>query len=146
MINRAEFLRRTGSLAAVAFLGAPGVRLVPPHCDLRDPGEPLEHPEPREGINAERVLTPEALASFRRKKIHETYDYARKFPAIFDGIACACACGGRNGEHRSLLVCFETKQATGCLACQEQAELVGKLAAADKPLEEIRKAVDKEYG
>jgi hypothetical protein len=47
--------------------------------------------------------------------------------------------------HRSLLVCFETLQPTGCGSCQMEAELVARLARQDKPLADIRKAVDRKF-
>ena len=81
-----------------------------------------------------------------KARVLEAYEAARTYPAIFDGIACACSCGAKRGTHRSLLVCFETTQATGCGACQEEGELVAKLAKEDKPLADIRQAVDKKYG
>src|SRR5260370_17984379 len=31
----------------------------------------------------------------------------------------SCSCGGKNGMHRSLLVCFEGPQATGCGRSEE---------------------------
>jgi hypothetical protein len=51
-----------------------------------------------------------------------------------------------HGEHRSLLACCETKQPTGCVGCQQQAHLAGRLADDGKSLAEIRIAFDKEYG
>ena len=48
-------------------------------------------------------------------------------------------------DHRSLLSCFESRQAIGCMACREEAELVVRLARDGKTLEEIRLAVDKEF-
>jgi hypothetical protein len=49
-------------------------------------------------------------------------------------------------NHRSLLSCFESRQAMGCMACREEGELVGRLARDGKTLEEIRHAVDLEFG
>ena len=138
-IDRTTFLRRAGGLLAVAFVDQTGIPRL-----LSD-AETLEHPEPREGITAERVLAADVLGPTRKAKVVDAYESARAYPAIFDGIACGCSCGARKGTHRSLLVCFETLQPTGCGACQEEAELVGRLAKEQKPLGEIRKAVDKEY-
>ena len=114
-----------------------------PHVHRR---EPLNHPDPRPGITAERVLTPEALAAVKSERVKDAYEWARTYPAIFDGIACACSCGGDHGNHRSLLVCFETAQATGCQACRDQAQFVARLAKKDTPLEQIRAEVDKKFG
>ena len=52
----------------------------------------------------------------------------------------------RHATHRSLLVCYETKQPIGCVACQDEAQLVAKLAKQGKELAKIRSAVDKEFG
>jgi len=137
-IDRATFLSRIGGLFAVAYLDRTGIgRLVPTRSSL-------EHPEPREGITSEHVLSVEALSSFKKKeKVLEAFDAARAYPELFDGLACACSCGGKKGTHRSLLSCFETLQPTGCGACQEEGELVGKMAKESKTLAEIRAAVDK---
>lgn len=140
-IDRSMFLRRAGGLLAVAFMDPSGVvRVLHTHHVHRD----LEHPDPREGITGEHVLTAEALGKLaNKKKVMESYDAAREFPAFFDGVACACSCGGKKGSHRSLLVCFETMQPTGCGACQEEAEVVAKAAREGKTLAEVRAAVDK---
>jgi hypothetical protein len=106
---------------------------------------PLDHPEPRAGINADRVLSLDALKPFN-ERVRDGYDAARTYPAIFDGVACACSCGGKDGNHRSLLVCFETLQATGCQACRDEAMFVARLAKKETPLAEIRTAVDKKFG
>jgi hypothetical protein len=139
-IDRATFLRQASGLLAAAFLDRSGISW------LAWDKEGLEHPEPREGITGEHVLTAEALGASVKPPVLEVYDAARTYPGIFDGIACGCSCGGKRGSHRSLLVCFETTQAMGCGACQEEGELVAKLAKEEKPLAEIRQAVDKKYG
>ena len=139
-IARGAFLKRSGSiLAAVAFGRGNVARLVPLMVSL-------EHPEPRPDVTAERVLSTEALASVKSRDVLAAYDGARAYPSIFDGIACGCGCSGKNGTHRSLLVCFETMQPTGCHACQQEAELVARLAKQNTALAEIRMAVDKKFG
>jgi hypothetical protein len=139
-IDRSAFLRRAGGLLALAVAGRPNFASA-----LAARG-PLQHPEPREGITAERVLSVDALGASPGAKVLDEYDAARSYPALFDGIACGCSCGtGRKAEHRSLLACYETMQPTGCGACQMQADIVGKLAKEGKPLADIRKAIDKMY-
>ena len=136
-MDRATFIRQAGGMLAVALV-------TPLSLDKLAPAASLEHPEPREGITGERVLTAEALGRFaNRTKVMECYDGARAHPAIFDGVACACSCGGKKAEHRSLLVCFETMQATGCGACTEEAEVVLKALKEGKSLADVRLAVDK---
>jgi hypothetical protein len=106
----------------------------------------LKHPDPREGITAEKVLKVADLGDKPRKRVADAYAAAREFPAIFDGLACACGClGGEAHQHRSLLVCFETRQPMGCYGCQEQSAFVARLAKDNKSLAEIRLAVDKEF-
>jgi hypothetical protein len=144
-INRSAFLRQSASLLALAVFG----RALPAGAAEPDPGHAhhsLEHPEPRAGITAEHVLANDAIGSPRREKdVFEAYDAARAYPGVFDGIACACGCTGNGGTHRSLLVCYETKQPTGCISCQMEAKLVGEMAKNEKPLAEIRAAVDKKF-
>ena len=139
-IDRTSFLRRTGSLLIVALIDR---RSLAPFT-LAPARRP--HPDPRPGITADHVLPLDALGLLPLDKVVEAYDAARKHPAIFDGLSCACGCSGQHGEHRSLLVCYETKQPTGCVGCQQQAHLAGRLADDGKSLAEIRVAFDKEYG
>lgn len=48
--------------------------------------------------------------------------------------------------HRSLLSCFESDQAIGCLGCREEARIVAGMARAGKSLADIRAAVDRKWG
>lgn len=100
------------------------------------------HPEPRPGVTGEHVL-PEAELGTRRRVI-EAYNAARIYPEIFDGVFCACYCD-KSMKHRSLLSCFESRQAIGCRACREQAEFVVRHVREGRTLAEIRAAVDREY-
>ena len=135
-MNRAAFLQESAAL----FAGFALTRRI----SSTDPS-PLEHPEPRPGITSERVLSADDLGT-SKKSVLAAYDAARTYPGVFDGLACACGCAGeRDGLHRSLLVCYETKQPTGCHACQMEAEFVAKLAKEDKSLADIRAAVDKKF-
>jgi hypothetical protein len=137
-LSRAEFLRRATSLFAVAAIG-------PRVAGWRAGATPFPHPDPRPGITAEHVLSVETLGASRSKRVLDAYDAARTYPEIFDGLYCACQCGGKSG-HRSLLACYETMQPSGCGGCQEEGELAGRLAKQEKTLAEIRLAVDKAYG
>ncbi|HEY9229295.1 MAG TPA: hypothetical protein VIP11_21790 [Gemmatimonadaceae bacterium] len=138
-ITRGAFLERTFAFVGAIVLGpAPRTSGMCTHSSL-------EHPDPRPGITAERVLAGEATGS-KKDRVLAAYESARTYPEIFDGIACGCGCSGKNGAHRSLLVCFETMQPTGCQACQQEAQLVAKLAKDDTPLAGIRAAVDKKFG
>jgi len=140
-ISRGAFLKRASGLLGIVVFGPPVTR---PHVACEP--EPLDHPDPRPGITGEKVLTVDALPAKRADKFLPSYDAAREYPGVFDGIACGCGCGGKHGAHRSLLVCFETLQPTGCGACQQEAQLVARLAKDEKTLAEIRAAVDKKFG
>jgi hypothetical protein len=138
-ISRGAFLKQIGGLSVIAFLDRS--TLVAPLTDA------LNHPEPRPGVTAEKVLKVEDLGEKPRKSVLEAFDAARQYPQIFDGLSCGCGCEGEaSHQHRSLLVCYETKQPTGCAACQMEASFVGKLAKDGKTLVEIRVAVDKKFG
>ena len=102
----------------------------------------LPHPEPRPGITGDNVLPESELGE--RRRVLEAYAAARSHPELFDGVYCACECDKSMG-HRSLLSCFESRQAIGCIACREEGELVARLARDGKTLQEIRVAVDNEY-
>ncbi|MDB4877885.1 MAG: hypothetical protein JWM41_4331 [Gemmatimonadetes bacterium] len=138
-ITRAAFLRRASSLLAVAVFDRGRL----PSGIQRRMHMPLVHPDPRPGITSEHVLTAEAVGKEYAGKVGQAYDAARSYPEIFDGIACACGCSPSSGTHRSLLVCYETMQPTGCHSCQTEGLLVGRLAKRGDALEAIRKAVDK---
>jgi hypothetical protein len=104
--------------------------------------EPFPHPEPRPGVTGDKVLAESELGS--RRRVLEAYAAARSYPELFDGVYCACRCD-KSMDHRSLLSCFESRQAVGCMACREEAELVARLARDGKTLTEIRRAVDEEF-
>ena len=105
--------------------------------------KPFPHPEPRAGITSAGVLAREQLPEGRRARA--AYEFAREYPEIFDGLYCACRCHRSHG-HRSLLACFEGDQPAGCLGCQLEAELAGRLAAEGRDLVAVRAAVDEEWG
>ena len=139
-ISRGEFLRRIGGLSAIMLLD----RSV---LELPKVADPLPHPEPRSGITADKVLKADDLGEKPRKAVLEAYDAARQSPQVFDGLACGCGCHGEaTHQHRSLLVCYETKQPTGCPSCREEGTFVGRMVKEGKTLSEIRSAVDKKFG
>ena len=143
--SRRVFVQRL-TLAAALVVVPPNRRLDPaPRADRDPPHDSLDHPDARPGITSERVLSNDALKSAKPDVI-AAYEGARQHPAIFDSIACGCSCGDKGGGHRSLLVCYETQQPTGCWSCQKEARLVADLAAENTPLAEIRAAVDKKFG
>ena len=142
MVNRRAFLAFLGSAALAGMSRGALARdlTIRPHGARKRDGFP--HPDPRPGVTAEHVLADDEIGS--RKRVREAYAAARTHPEVFDGVYCACACD-KSMNHRSLLSCFESRQAVGCGACREEGELVGRLARDGKTLDEIRRAVDEEF-
>jgi hypothetical protein len=137
MTTRRQFL-----LGLSAFVAAPGAwrSAVAQHITRGRGG--FLHPDPRPGVTGEHVLAETELGG--RRRVREAYEAARTHPELFDGVYCACECDKSMG-HRSLLSCFESRQAIGCMACREEAELVARLAKEGETLAEIRHAVDLEF-
>jgi len=134
--------RRRFLLALTALLATPAAwrDAVADHLPKARAGFP--HPDPRPGITGDNVLPESEIGE--RRRVREAYAAARTHPEVFDGLYCACECDKSMG-HRSLLSCFESRQAIGCMACREEAELVARLARDGKTLTEIRLAVDEEF-
>src|ERR671914_871220 len=130
MTSRRRFLFALSGLLAVPLVWRDALAR-----HLTKPRVGFPHPDPRPGITGEHVLAESELGKSRR--VREAYAAARTHPEMFDGVYCACRCD-KSMNHRSLLSCFESRQAIGCMACREEAELVGRLAGDGKSLEEIR--------
>ena len=137
MPTRRRFLLLLSALVAGPSTGRD---VLAQRLAIRPTGFP--HPEPRAGVTAELVLPESDLPD--RRRVREAYAAARAHPELFDGLYCTCRCD-KSMEHRSLLSCFESRQPIGCMACREEAELVGRMARDGKTLEEIRRAVDEEF-
>ena len=137
MLSRRAFVLQAAALVALAGTDREAFARGPRR---RRAGFP--HPEPRPGITGENVLSESELGE--RRRVREAYAAARTYPETFDGVYCACRCD-ESMNHRSLLSCFESRQAIGCMACREEAELVARLARQGKTLDEIRLAVDEEF-
>ena len=135
--------RRRFLLQLSALVASPGFwRSAHAEGLTLEPGG-FPHPDPRPGITAALVLAESDLPD--RRRVRQAYAAARAHPELFDGVFCACRCD-TSMEHRSLLSCFESRQPVGCMACREEAELVAKMARDGKTLDEIRRAVDEEFG
>ena len=101
-----------------------------------------DHPDPRPGIDARNVTAPAQLTP----DVVEVFDRVRKIPHVVDGIACRCGCGDLE-DMRSLLSCFEGHgMAQHCVMCQAQADLAFEMTRAGRTLDEIRAAVDEQFG
>jgi len=102
------------------------------------------HPDPRPGITAENVLTPEQLAS--APDAIDVFDQVREIPQIVDGIRCQCGCADLPGFY-SLLSCYESEgMARYCPICQGEGRLAYRLHKAGRTLDEIRAAIDARFG
>ena len=101
------------------------------------------HPTPRPGITAENVMP----ASFvpRTPGSNEAYAAARTHAATLDGVYCHCDCSKHSG-HRSLLTCFEGEHGAYCDICMGEAMVASGMADQGRPLEEIRTAIDRQFG
>ena len=134
MHSRRDFLRwlPMGAVAALSVKPAPV-------------GALLRHPEPRDGITGEGVLSRETLSAFPEATL-EIYDMVREIPHIADGIGCGCGCALMPG-YRSLLTCYhEGGMAMGCHICQGEARLAYRRHKEGQSLDQIRRAIDARYG
>jgi len=101
------------------------------------------HPEPRAGVTAEHVIPDVAIPNTPGSL--EAYAAARRAPATLDGVYCHCDCSKHAG-HRSLLTCFESEHGAYCDICMGEAVLASQLAARGTSLQEIRAAIDRQFG
>ena len=105
---------------------------------------PSDHPTPRPGITAAKVLTKDQLGD--HKDAAPVFDLVREIPQIVDGIRCQCGCADVEGFY-SLLSCYEGDgMARHCPVCQGQGRLAARLHKDGKSLDEIRAAIDARYG
>lgn len=116
------------ALAAVLFIARPAAG---------------EHPDARRGVTAERVLPDPAIP--RTPGALEAYAAARAAPAVLDALYCHCDCSKHAG-HRSLLTCFESDHGAYCDICMGEAVLAAQLAGRGASLQDIRAAIDRQYG
>ncbi|MGH7529037.1 MAG: PCYCGC motif-containing (lipo)protein, partial [Gemmatimonadales bacterium] len=75
----------------------------------------------------------------------EAYAAARAAAPALDGVYCHCDCSKHAG-HRSLLTCFESEHGAYCDVCMGEAMLAAQLAARGASLDEIRGAIDRQFG
>jgi hypothetical protein len=105
---------------------------------------PLDHPEPRPGITAAKVLTRDQLGE--HKDAAPVFDMVREIPQIVDGIRCQCGCASMESKY-SLLSCYEADGMAGhCEICQNEGRLAYRLHKQGKTLKEIRAAIDAKFG
>lgn len=141
MLGRTHSRRRflaalAGGLTALALPSRPALASA---MGRIAPNE--DHPEPRPGIDASRVLPADQV----RPRLVELYDHVREIPHVVDGIRCYCGCADLDGFH-SLLSCYEDAgMAQHCDVCQGEAELVYRLHGEGRTLDEIRAAIDRRF-
>jgi len=105
---------------------------------------PVAHAHARPGITGAKVLT--AAQMTRSSDLVELFDGIREIPHIADGIGCHCRCA-EFGGHRSLLTCYEgDAMALSCPICQGEGRVAVRLTKAGKSLDEIRAAIDAQFG
>ena len=121
--------------AAAAALG--GVLL------MSRPASGSIHPEPRAGVTAAKILPDAAIP--RNPGAVEAYAAARGVAPTLDGLYCHCDCSKHAG-HRSLLSCFESEHGAYCDICMGEAMLASQLAPRGTSLQEIRAAIDRQFG
>lgn len=138
--SRRQFLRVAAAAAASALGLLVGSR---PARALAVPDPAWEHPRPRPGIDASKVLTAEQLRD--TPDVIPIYDGIREIPHIADGIRCHCGCANLPG-YRSLLTCYEEgEMAKHCHVCQGQGRLTVRRHAEGQTLDQIRRAIDARY-
>lgn len=104
------------------------------------------HPEPREGITGDGVVSAEQLREEGHSEdVVALFDGIRAIPHIADGLACHCGCMLLG--NRSLLTCYHDEgMARGCAICQGEARIAIGRHAEGQSLEQIRRAIDARFG
>ena len=121
------------ALAAAAVLLLPG-RSTAGH-----------HPDPRPDAQALAMTIRPVTEFASNPDAAEVYDLARQIPQALDGLYCHCHCK-ESMRHRSLLTCFQSDHASQCDICMGEARLAFQMLQQGRTLDEIRAAVDKQYG
>jgi hypothetical protein len=132
-ITRREAIARLAAAAAIPML------LGASRWPLR---ASVKHPDPRPGITAEHVLSDDKVDASHR----DAYAAAREIPEVLDGIYCHCDCADRHSNLRSLLSCYETEMPMSCGVCTGEARTALRLHKQGRTLDEIRAAIDKQFG
>lgn len=110
---------------------------------IAPPAHAGEHPDPRPGINADALQPPERYASDPR--VAQVYAEVAQIASVVDGIYCYCHCSRHSG-HYSLLTCFESDHGAGCNVCLGAAHMAYVMTQQGASLDEIRQAIDQQFG
>lgn len=124
------------ALAAAAVVGGLGITV------FASRGQATHHPEPREGVTAERVMNPSFYSRWPR--IARIYRYVAMRPAVIDGVYCFCSCAEHAG-HYSLLECFYSDHGANCHVCLWQAETAYEMDRNGMTLDQIRQRMDDQF-
>lgn len=73
------------------------------------------------------------------------YRYAAEIPEVIDRQFCYCYCE-KNFNHKSLLTCFVGDHGAECDICQDEVIRSYELRRGGASMEEIKKAIDSEFG
>jgi hypothetical protein len=128
----------------VWIYGLVGVLLIVIGYRLLDRGPTGDHPQPRAGITAAKVL-PGTQWAAAQPDVARVYEMAREIPEVLDGLYCYCNCS-KHSHHRSLLTCYESDHAAMCDICLGEAALAYKMAKEGASLQQIRLAIDAQFG
>jgi len=148
MVPQDRLTRRAALMAVVSAAAAaslPARRLLASNrTGMPSRTRGLVHPTPRPGITGAKVLTATQLE--KAPHLIELFDGIRAIPHLADGIGCHCGCA-EFSSHYSLLTCYEGESmARSCPICQGEGRVTVRLAKAGKSLDEIRAAIDAQYG
>ena len=143
--SRRHFVRRSAAvllaLAGVARARPAGAQGLAAIVGRASSGQ---HPTPRPGIDASKVLTRDQLTE--HPAAEPVFAMVRRIPQIVDGIRCQCGCA-ELPEFYSLLSCYEADgMAQHCVICQGEAKLAFRMHQQGKSLDEIRAAIDAKFG
>jgi len=136
------YSRRRFVAVLPAFIGGTLLGATPLAARAVRGGRRIDHPEPRPGIDASKVLTADEIAMSDAVAI---YDGIREIPHIADGILCHCGCATLP-NYRSLLTCYEEfGMAQFCEICKGQGRLAYRRFKEGQSLDQIRRAIDARF-
>jgi len=142
MISRRYFV---ASVPVLVVAAATAMRRGAACATQSGPALLSDHPTPRPGITAAKVLTRKQLTG-EHADAAPVFDMVRQIPHIVDGIRCRCGCAELEGNY-SLLSCYEGQGMAGhCQVCQGEGRLAYRLHKQGKSLDEIRAAIDAKFG
>lgn len=138
--SRREFVQQVAVVTAALIVPFRDAQAAPGISDMRS----RSHPVPRAGVSGAKVLTKEQLASSTH--LVQLFDGIRAIPGVADGIRCNCGCAEQSGIY-SLLSCYEGDgMARTCPICQGEGRVTVRLHKEGKTLEQIRAAIDAQFG